>query len=169
MQASKVKQTILAVAIAIILVLFVGFGIDTIYDSPDYTDYCNETIRPMKLDQNQVDCIDQGGEWIQNQENSYCDFSEKYRECEEEYNQVKEPYERNVFIIALIIGLVAVIVGGLILSVESVGSGIMGGGVLILIYGTLRYWGELSKYLRVVVLGIVLAILIWIGYKKFKK
>ena len=54
------------------------------------------------------------------------------------------------------------------LASESVGAGVLGGGVLIVIYGTIRYWGDMSKYLRIIILGIVLFILIWIGYKKIE-
>ena len=56
----------------------------------------------------------------------------------------------------------------MILKLETVSSGIMGGGVLTIIYGTLRYWGEMSDIIRWILLGVVLALLIWIGYKKVK-
>ena len=147
---SRVKQTILAVSIAIIFTFFIGFGIETFYESPQYGDYCEEYARPVQLEGENVTDI-------------------KEDTCWDEFDIARQPYERNVFIITLILGLAAVIVGGLFLTVESVGSGIMGGGVLTLIYGILRYWGDMSKYLRFAVLGLVLAILIWIGYKKFKK
>ena len=147
---SRIKHNILAIAIAIIFVMFVGYGIETFYDSPDYSDFCDERSVLARFEE------------PQELNKSY------FEECREEYDSVREPYNRNVFIIALVIGMIAIIVGGVILSIESVGSGIMGGGVLLVIYGTMRYWGEMSKYIRIIILGLVLAVLIWIGYKKLR-
>ena len=152
---SKLKRNILTIAIAVIFALFIGYGIDTFYEAPEYDDYCEEYARPIKLD-------------IENQ-TEYDQQIQEQRDCEYEYDAVIDPYERNVFIITLIIGMIAIIMGGVILHLESVSSGIMAGGVLTLIYGTTRYWGDMHKYLRFTVLTIVLIVLIWIGYKKFKK
>jgi uncharacterized membrane protein len=68
----------------------------------------------------------------------------------------------------IVLGIMALVIGAF-LKLTSVGSGIMGGGVLTIIYGTIRYWGNMPDYGRFTILGIALAILIWIGYKKFKK
>ncbi|MEE9525974.1 MAG: hypothetical protein V3V78_05200 [Candidatus Woesearchaeota archaeon] len=151
---SKLKHNILMIAIAIIFALFVGYGIDTFYEAPEYRDYCEEYARPSPIDRtNQTE---------------FDEFVEKNNACLDEHKEAYEVYSRNVFIITLIIGLIAVIIGGILLKVESVSSGIMAGGVLTLIYGTMRYWGDMTKYLRFSVLTIVLIVLIWIGYKKFK-
>ncbi len=150
---SRLKHNILMIAIAIIFALFVGYGIDTFYESPEYDDFCNKSTRlhPVKLNQTDME-----------------EFNEKQNQCWEQYDLACEPYERNVFIITLIIGIIAVFFGSFVLKIESVSSGIMAGGVLTIIYGTLRYWGDMHKYLRFTVLTMVLIILIWIGYKKFR-
>ncbi|HII16804.1 TPA: hypothetical protein HA361_02725 [Candidatus Woesearchaeota archaeon] len=96
----------------------------------------------------------------------YCDF-DYY--CREDFESAQESHGRLVFILSGIVGLIAIVIGGLILRVEAVGSGIMGGGILAVIYGTLRYWGNLPDYARVIILGIVLAVLIWMGYRKLQK
>jgi len=150
---SRLKHNILMIAIAIIFALFVGYGIDTFYEAPEYEDFCNESSRAMPVKLNQSDLEE---------------FNAKQNACWEKYDAASEPYNRNVFIITLIIGLAAVFIGSFVMKVESVSSGIMAGGVLTLIYGTMRYWGDMHKYLRFTVLTIVLIILIWIGYKKFK-
>lgn len=150
---SKLKHSILTVSIALIFVFFVGYGISTFYPAPKYQDYCEEIFEPRP--------VELPSENISKQE-AY------YRECREAFELVNEPYNRNVFIIALIIGTIAIVLGSIVLSKENVGSGIMGGGTLTVIYGTLRYWGNLPDIGRFIALGIVLAILIWIGYKKLK-
>ncbi|MBL7054459.1 hypothetical protein ISS05_01745 [Candidatus Woesearchaeota archaeon] len=94
-----------------------------------------------------------------------CDIFSK---CNKEFQEAEKPYAKNSFIIIIILGLVAVILGSY-LKLISVSSGIMGGGVLVMIYAAMRFWRNLDEYLRFAILVITLAVLIWIGYKKFKK
>ncbi|KKP98523.1 MAG: hypothetical protein US06_C0007G0001, partial [Parcubacteria group bacterium GW2011_GWC2_36_17] len=41
-------------------------------------------------------------------------------------------------------------------------------GLISFLVGTVGYWSAIQDYLRFVILGIVLAVLIYIGYKKLK-
>jgi hypothetical protein len=150
---SRLKHNILMISIAIIFALFIGYGIDTFYEAPEYDDFCDENQRanPIKLNETELN-----------------EQQIKQEQCWKKFDAVKEPYERNIFIVTVIIGLLAVLLGSFILKIDSVSSGIMAGGVLTIIYGAIRYWGDMHKYLRFTVLTIVLLVLIWIGYKKFK-
>lgn len=196
----KFKHIILAVAIAIVFVFFVGFGIAAFYATPKYEDYCNtqefkqydtkescetadgkwnpnEIVRakPIDVGTNQLLCTKtsekdnavtlncQTQEQLENQ--GYCDV---YYYCQQEFNKVNEKYNRNVFIIATGIGIIALIVG-IALKLASVSAGFMGGGILAILYGTIRYWSDLPDYGRFIILGIALAILIWLGYKRMSK
>ncbi len=182
---SKVKQTILAVGIALILAFFVGYGIQTFYRGVNMQDFCNEG--PMVIE-NQAQCEKSNGKWTEpqildeglkltcnmNADNSYTCYSDDPQKqrgycdmssCYDEYRKVMAPYNRNVFIIATVIGLIALFIG-VSLKLGSVSAGLMGGGVLTIIYGVIRYWGDAEDWLRFVILGVALAALIWIGYKK---
>ncbi|MBI2208259.1 hypothetical protein HYU50_02085 [Candidatus Woesearchaeota archaeon] len=108
-----------------------------------------------------LDC--QSQEQLENQ--GYCDL---YYYCSQEFSKVNEKYNRNVFIIATGIGIIALIVG-IALKLASVSAGLMGGGILAIIYGTVRYWSDLPDYGRFIILGITLVILIWLGYKRINK
>ena len=99
------------------------------------------------------------------EQQGYCDL---YYYCNQEFSKVNEKYNRNVFIIATGIGIIALIVG-VALKLASVSAGLMGGGILAIIYGTIRYWSDLPDYGRFIILGITLAILIWLGYKRISK
>jgi uncharacterized membrane protein YidH (DUF202 family) len=183
MKTSNVKKNLLGIAIAIIFVLFVGYGINTFYDDPSYDDYCEEgffavpkpvareqptcsTIQPTDLEYK--DCRDRKGDIMFDYDSEGCPISYECSLCRHDYDTARNNYNRIVFIISGIIGLIAIIIGGIVLKVESVDSGIMGGGILTVIYGTLRYWGNLEDIFRFLILGIVLAVLIWMGYKKLK-
>ena len=170
---SMVKQTILTIAIALVLVFFVAYGISVFYESPQYEDYCGErTKTAFPRFSNETACLENGGRWDPNQrpclEGVECPegFCDADFTCRKEYDGARDLYNRDVFIASLILGLI-IIVAGVLLKLESVSVGIMGGGVLLIFYGMIRYWGELGKFVRLGLLGAVLAALIWIGYKKF--
>jgi len=173
-KVSKVKQTILAIAIAIVLALFVGWGIYTIHPGPKYEQICSYATKPVPPTITEANCAQYGGTWNSYPEVQKCTpgvecpqgFCDMYSKCQKEFQDADNAYSRLVFIIATIIGLIAVVVGGVVLRLESVSTGIMGGGVLCIIYGVIRYWGAASNWLRLIILGVILAILIWMGYKK---
>jgi len=176
---SKPKQVVLAIAIALVLVFFVGYGISVFYEEPEFEDFCGEEPKiSVENILNESSCLGQGGQWtpwgaseveipreVIPKGEGHCDM---FFECRQEYDDSRDVYNRNVFIIALILGL-AIVVTGITLKLESVSIGIMGGGALLILYGTIRYWGELGKYIRLVILGLVLVALIYLGYKKFGK
>ena len=167
---SSVKQVILAISIALVFVFFVAYAIQTLYASPEYDRYCNTTA-PVDY-ASQISCEAAGGKWnpyigekpIGENRTGYCysDFK-----CNEDYNSDREVYERNVFGANVVIGLV-VLVASFLLALEAVSNGFMAGGALLIVYGSIRYWGNLSNIFRTVLLGIALVVLIIVGYKKLK-
>lgn len=190
---SKVKLTLLTITIAIIFALFVGYGIHTFYKEPSFDDFCERENYNI---QNKAECEAAGGEWnpspkladardnkltcdiistnednltldcIRNNETEDRGYCDAQAGCREEYNEARNNYNRNVFIVTVVIGLIALLTGGILLKAESVGIGLMGGSILTMLYGILRYWGEAPDILRFSLLGVVLAVLIWLGYKK---
>ena len=198
---SRFKSVLLAIAIAIVFVFFVGFGIASFYKSPKYEDFCVQ--REFKEAITQEKCESENGKWTgydreipkpaaamdsnqllctkisdvgknvtlncetidQITQSGYCDL-DFY--CREDFDKTREKYNRNVFIVATGIGIIILIVG-FALKMASVSAGLMGGGVLTILYGIIRYWTDLPDYGRFIILGIILAILIWLGYKRIKK
>ena len=170
----KIKETILGFSIAIILVFFVVFGIRAFYKQPKYEDFCprEKFENPM---QTEKECLEIGGRWSQNipkpvspdgnVPEGWCDA---YYTCGKNFNEIREVYNRKVFIIAGIIGIIVIIIAS-ILHLTSVSSGLLGGGVLTVIFGTITYWSDLADWGRFIILGIALAVLIWIGYTKINK
>jgi hypothetical protein len=184
-QISKLKRTILGISIALILALFIGYGINTFHKPPKYEDFCEEKFpEPRRIEKEDIakcdavqtandafedSCYRQDGIVRYEADEDGCQVAKECDMCSKEYRDVREKYNRDVFIISVVAGLIFVILGGVVLKLESVSAGIMGGGVLSIIYGTLRYWGDMGDVLRFIILGVVLVVLIWIGYRKFKK
>jgi hypothetical protein len=180
----NLKKIALTIGIAVLFALLIGFAIDAFYTGPEHSDYCKQDAYryPEKIYPGDENCpkinygdpiyeactgeegyvayeIDENGCQV----NPYCET------CQVEYNNVNKVYSRNIFFITAIIGIVAILAGILFVKAEGIASGFMFGGILVIIYGTIRVFGDLSKIMRVVVLFIELVLLIWIGYRKVEK
>ncbi len=164
------KRVLISIAIAIIFALFVGYGIEVFHDAPEINDYCPEKV--YEID-NEKDCMIAGGKW-QNYEQGHIEPVPVVKgncqnpiECYNNYELITAQHDKIVFIVAIIVGLLAVITG-IILRKDAISTGILSGGILLILYGTLRYWQHADEILKFILLGITLAILIWIGYEKLK-
>lgn len=186
------KGVVLTIGIAVILTLFVHYGLKTFLKQPNYNDFCETDYIQSLRSQIEDDCnsilpyecrtggISQEEEfdiddWIEEtktqipEENrSKCEriwknYHEKTCGCRAEYDEARESYEQTRFIVLITLGAVAIVAGGLIFTFEGIGTGILGGGVITAISGTVSYWRHLGDVVRFLMLGFVLAILIGIG------
>ena len=169
----KKKEIIIAVTIAIIFALFVGYGIEVFDPSPDQDDFCLDELYDID---NEQECLDSKGNWGSNSNQPRVpeketiiekDFCSPAKECYDAYDVARTKHDKIVFIVSIIVGLITIFTG-VFLKKDSVSTGILSGGILLIIYGTIRYWEHANDTLKFILLGIVLAVLIWIGYKKLK-
>ncbi|MEK6854331.1 MAG: sodium/calcium exchanger protein [Nanoarchaeota archaeon] len=184
---SSLKKWALALAIAIVLNLFVNYGISVFYKAPLYDDFCRDSARPYhykiypaepQLQQQQTDCaVIEVSEELQNscgEQKGYVAFkynstgcpTEAYCElCGKMFNDINNRRNSNVFVILVVFG-VAAIIAGMVLKAEAVANGFLIGGILSLIVAAIRNWGQLQDAIKLIILGAGLALLIWIGYRK---
>lgn len=170
----KYQQVIMTVAIAIVLVAFVMYGVSVFYEQPVYDKYCQQELQ-MKGYETKEDCEKIGGMWNPRSEScpselakcprGWCD---PHYTCRQKYDDVRKVYERNVFFIVSILGL-ATLITGFALQLASVSAGISIGGVVLIAFAIIRYWSEFGKYVRLLLLALLLMALIFIAYKKFGK
>lgn len=179
----------MVVALALLSAFFVGLLVDALYVEPKYEDFCKAADRPyyekpypaaypqecsrynLKAQEQQLinECLDAKGSPDYNVDNKGCQTSFKEcNYCQRDFNQALQIYNRNVFYIVTPLGLLAIIFG-LFIGFEVVGSGAMFGGILLMAYGTMRYFSDMSKIMRVVVIGIELLLLVIISIKKLRK
>ncbi len=185
--AINLRKWILALAIAIVLNLFINYGISVFYKAPQYDDFCKDAARPYpykvyaaepQLQQQQKDCqVVEISEELQNscsEQKGYVAFkynttgcpTQAYCEtCQARFDDVNNKRNSNVFVILVVFGVIA-IMAGIVVKAEAVTNGFLFGGVLSLIIAAIRNWGQLQDTVKFVILGFVLALLIWIGYKK---
>ncbi len=175
----------MALAIAVMVALFVGLLVDAVYSAPKYEDFCdNYATRayPDKFGINTTQCSDPY--FVYQDEVRACENDKGYAEfdydtkgcqvyskcnfCNRDFNDANEMYNRNIFFIISPIAVVALLFG-LLYGMEVIGSGFMFSGILLLVYSTGRYFSNMSKVMRVVVVGIELLLVLWITKKKMGK
>ncbi len=158
------KKIFMGIGIALLFVFFVIYAVESFYDSPKYDDYCDS--KPVKPLLTQDNCEENNGTWISTgNETGYCDNAESVDRCYDDYNVARESYNRNAFFIVMLLGLIGVIVSFYI-SNMAVGNGVLAGGVFIVVYSIIRYWGDLNDILRTSAIGVALIVFIWLTYKK---
>ncbi|PIN87864.1 hypothetical protein COV12_01540 [Candidatus Woesearchaeota archaeon CG10_big_fil_rev_8_21_14_0_10_32_24] len=171
------KKFLLTVAIAIIFVFFIGYGIEVFHDAPESAKFCPEVYELT----NESACQEAGGIWddllepraegvkgIKESVPVKGYFCRNTKECYQEFETAQNQHDLVVFVVAIIIGILAII-AGVMLNKDAISTGILAGGVLLLLYGTIRYWRHADDVLKFILLGIALAVLIWLGYKQFDK
>lgn len=165
-------KTFLAIGIAVIFAVFVAYALYIIYEPPKSYSYddCSKTYDCQK----QIsDCQDQDCRSSVTQSAQYKSCLELRDNCKEEFQKQTPRYihSRNSFYILIVIGIIAIITGIFLTGLEGISAGLMGGGVLVVLWSlvyTWEYWFTLNKYVKLIALAIVLAILIYFGYKKLE-
>lgn len=173
------KKLAMILGITILLPLFFGLFMDALYREPTYDMYCNESKfsvpypQPAKPEINctysygpeQQQCERSGGISRMKYDINGCSSYDWCDYCSKDYTAARSVYNRNLFLILAPLGLIVVILG-IYLTVDYLGAGMMMGGLITMFYATVRYFSDMSKMLRALVILVELLIIMWIGYKK---
>ncbi len=175
LRSSKLFRWVLVLGIIVVLNLLFNYSIHLFYPAPQYDKFCPES--PVSKLQTETECVRGGGAWTETPPpamvegrtptpTGYCD---PHFACRQLFSDAEAVYNRNVFLILVVLGVAAVIAGWLVATAPVVSLGLALGGVLSFIVGAVRYWSEMQDYLRIILLALALAVLIWLGVKKLKK
>ena len=176
-----ILKWLLVIGITIVLNLFFNYAIKVAYNEPKYDSFCPQkqvTVEP----QNQNACLAEGGAWTEynkpinvntsvtkpeiiSQQTGYCDLTFT---CRQGYENASSVYNRNVFIVLVILGVLSLVVAFFVSNISAVSLGLSFGGVLSLIIASMRYWSDMNDYLRLITLGLALVILVVLGIKKIR-
>ena len=175
------KKLAMIFAIAILLPLCIGLFVDAIYQEPKYENYCNQTFYPeykqplnnvtcpdFSMTQEYQTCINLKGNPTFKYDDNRCQVFDKCDMCSVGFNQAQSIYNRNLFFILAPIALIFVVLG-IFLTIEYLGAGFMFGGLILLFYATMRYFSDMGKLLRAIVILVELLIILYIGYKKIDR
>ncbi len=167
MKENKPKQIVLILAIFLLTLFVTIYGLNTILEKPEYNDFCGD--RSAKPVETQESCEVDGGKWINLNEPTFRGYCEITYECKNDYENARENYAKKIFLIAMPLSILIIILGAFFIPVNSVGTGLMLGGVGTILFGTGSYWGHASNPLKFFLSLLGLLILIWLGYRIEKR
>jgi len=146
-------KPIYTIFLALLIALFVGFGIDTFYPGPKAPQY------PIELDEVKVGCE----ETIEQQT-----LRKEFNQAQNQFLEEFKPYSRNVSIISLVAAIVILVLSlTLLAKIEMIADGILLGGVFVTAYGIIRGFMSDSSEFRFSIITIGLIIALVLGYIKF--
>lgn len=145
-------KSIYTLFLALLIALFVGFGIDSFYPAPKYPEYPS---KPMMIEN------------VENQKEQMI-LDQKYNEEHEKYQSEIKKYNKNVSIIILSLSIVILVISLTFLSkIKMISDGILMGGIFTTIYSLIRGTMSESSIFRFLIITIGLIIALVLGYIKF--
>jgi hypothetical protein len=179
---AKIVKWVTMFAIVVVLNLFFNYTINLLYHAPEYNDFCpSELYNKAYVDKDS--CLSDGGQWTETVNppdfnantkvatpvtpsiTGYCNPTFT---CQKDYDEAQKLYNRNVFVILFVLGVLSIVVGAFTTNIQVISLGLSFGGILSIVIGSIRYWSNMQDWLRVIVLALALVVLIWIGIKKLK-
>ncbi|MDX1765770.1 MAG: hypothetical protein R3313_02335 [Candidatus Saccharimonadales bacterium] len=147
-------KLIYSFVLGLMLVIFVGFGISTFYETPQEPEF------PKEL------------EFIRDEPTEEQIALERQFEAQQDefYEQEMRPYNRNVSIITFTAAVIFLVVSLVYeKKIQVIADGVMLGGLFTLLYGLGRgFASEDNRYIFVMV-TVGLAVVLFLGYRKFVK
>ena len=172
------QKVSVVIAITILINVFINFGRQAFYPEPKWDKFCKENFTSYA---SQESCEKNGGKWIVTEyykdpmarpatpaempAKYYCDVNYT---CQKEFENANQAYNKMVFIFYLIGGLILTIGGLAVTNSSTISLGVLYGGIILLFTGVTRFWPSMSDINRFLIIGAILAIFLWIGYKKLK-
>lgn len=171
-KTSKVLKWSLIIGMVIVINLFFNYALSLIYKQPAFEAFCPNTTQVVEAN-TKNSCVSKGGQWNENnyyapqktEATGYCDLQFT---CRQDYDSAQKTYNRNVFVTLVILGALCVAGGNFFKGNMTIGQSLSLAGVLSFIVASMRYWGSADDSIKVIILGIALAILVWVALKKFR-
>ena len=180
---NRLKRGAVVIALAVLTVLFIALFVDAVFEQPRYEDYCGKgeymdsprAVKPY-MEDDRLNCTDPRPEAVDKcyQSGGYPEWTWDDNGCQEfkECNMCQKGMEedrkyasRNAFYLGAVLSLIA-LVAGLMWPIEFIGTGFMFGGITGLFYSTVRYFSEMDKWVRVVVMFAEICIVLFVTYMK---
>ncbi len=155
------KKAALSLAIVIVLNVFFNVSLETFYPSPDYYDYCPYTSEKMTT------APEEGAAELSDEADSLA-YDDVIDRCYDDYNLAREERNYHAFYILGGLGLLSLVIGLAVPMVSAVSTGLMYGGILSVLIGTMGYWPDMENYEQLIVSAVALILLIGLGITKMR-
>lgn len=157
--------------IVVILNIFFTVFVLTVLPEPQFEAYCpnSQAAQPT----NPASCDARGGTWVNDQATvggptKAAGFCDMYTKCQKPYHAAQDQHALYAFVIMIGLGLLALIVGLMPTGSSIVSSGLSYGGVLAFIIGSTWYWSSAQNLIRLLISGVGLLALLYIGARRFR-
>jgi heme/copper-type cytochrome/quinol oxidase subunit 4 len=168
----KIVNFVLGLATAIILGALINLGIKAFYPEPAYPSYpAYPIVAPQQCASSDANCLGA-------QQQKQTEIQNKYSDDLQAYQAAEQVYNRNIFIIANLIGIVIFAIGFWLVFISAIAArgvpiGIMVAGLWSIIYGYGRGWDSTNDQLKFFI-GLVIALLViggsaWLMQRHAKK
>ncbi|MBU0477962.1 TMEM14 family protein [bacterium] len=147
------KKIALGFGIAVVLPMMVHYGVSTFSPRVKWQDYQIENYSQRYKRATPAEKVK---------------LEKEKSQLTKQRKEHEKRFEKHLFFVAAPIGIAAIIVGSVI-AVQSIGTGLIFGGIFTLLNGYCWYWSELQDWMRFLSLLVAFVILIFIGYRKFGK
>lgn len=183
------RRVAIVFVIAVLYAIFVNAFIAAVYPSPKYEDFCRQRFYPEKpypaagkiecpkykepTRQELNDCADNKGSPDYLYDANSCPIEYKgCNFCQKNFDAENQKYNLYFFIFSSILALIAIGVGLLLPTKNSlnewIATGFLLGGLITLFFGTFRYYEYLGRFVKPAVILAELLIVIYLSYKKLK-
>ncbi len=147
------KKFALGFAIAVVFPMMVYYGVSSVSPSPQWEDYMIENYE---------------GRHQRASPEEQLQLETERSELEAKRREDFKRFHQHLFFTAVPVGVLAIVVG-VFLPAQTLGTGLMFGGILSLCVGYMGYWPELSAISRFISLLTAFIILLFVGYKKIER
>jgi len=183
----KIKRIGIISIIALLYALFAFSIVDVIEERPDYMDFCpnpevpkilgsNKDCNPIQVStEEERSCGERRGYIQYTYDSNGCATSYECNTCSSLYEQAGKQHRLIGFIITSIFGIIGILVGIYVKGkgkeevTDWIFSGILIGGILSILFGTISYFSDMGRYIKPVVLLIELGLIIFIAMKTVGK
>ena len=169
-RSSKILKWSLIIGIVIVLNLFYNYTLSLIYSAPDYQTFCPQK-QIVVAPENQEQCVTSGGAWTEYpkpvKQGEPAGFCDQTYACNQKFQDASKVYDRNVFITLVVLGVLTFALSLILAGSEVISVALSIGAVLDFVVASLRYWNRADDLIKVFILGVALAVLVWIAVKKF--
>jgi FtsH-binding integral membrane protein len=163
---SKVLSAVFGIGIAVVVYVTMLLGIQAFYPEPTYNDFCTEEIRYAEPLLGYEGCTDEMtmGECRQTIKEGNAGKNEMQK-CNEDYSDAREAYGKNFFIIASILGVIALITAFFIflhvtsITVTNITAGVACSGIVMILWAFIRGWDSTDDKMKFIV-GLIIAIIV---------
>lgn len=178
------RKILIIFLVGVLYAIFSYSLIDAVYPNPEYQDFCREEFitAPMKM---QMGCPLQNCTAIPeiqcdrkaipryNYSSNGCPTAVSCDYCQNEFDKEQEKHNLIVFLFSSVLGLIA-LVFGLVLPQKNpmnewIATGFLLGGLITIFIGTAVYYGDMARIARPIFMLLLLALVIFLAYRQFKK